>query len=214
MKLIKRTNQASAKDDLLDDHSIFVNFIGIGCLAVGGRLDDSVWNKIQDCALKLKRPINSVFFDCEFIPLLDERRRYDSWHDFNDLFELKGLLLSDKSLIEIRTRRKRLVKVPPSEVFESKTLFPLFNKTIAFVDSNIKGRISTLCEYSIGKVASFQFETKKFDLQKLSFSFTELTLREERKLILTNLYYEGKLLSSIGEDTVVTNLLATIINNK
>jgi hypothetical protein len=186
-------------------NKIQINLFGVGCIVTKASVEDEVWKKITDCSGKLKVPIELLFFDSDFYEMLN-MPKYKSWRDFNNLFEVSGLINNSKSIIEIKNSKKKIAKIKFSELINENLLFPLYNLEIGEIEKHESNKKNlTIFETEIGTVASYQFVCKKFDIDKLKFAICNLYINESSEfVILSDIFYNEVNLVSKTNDTLVT----------
>ena len=189
-----------------DKNTITVNLLGIGCRVFIIKSFGDLFKRLSLTANKLAAPLEQALFDAEFFKTLENEK----FKNISDLSELciGGLLKDDKSQIEIRIggRKKRTILI--SELIDDQTLIPLFDANIR--DFGMFGNAITAIEKEVGMIASYKIDTQKFDLDKVKFELIEIDTGIEKLLFLHRVFYDGKLLKSVSNDTLVTSNYAII----
>ena len=177
---------------------------GVGCRIVQEIFDEQKWQKIMERSKQMKLPVEQAVFDSDFFKQLN-MPNYSAWSDFNKDLDVSGLLNDPNSFIEIKAQNRKKLKVFFKDIFDESLLFPLYNIELveAVMEPKQENRI-IIAETEIGLIASYDLFTPKFEIQKLKLFIAKITIGQRYFTILSNIFYDEKLLMSNNSDTLVT----------
>jgi len=153
-------------------------------------------------ALQLGEPLDTALLNINFFKNFSS----DKLNSVQDLigFTFGGLLNNHKAKIEIRRGRKLLQKLPLDDLYDPKTLFPLFDVHKGTLSLKLKNNIF-LIEKEIGLIGTYEIQTEKFDIAKLKFNICDVEYNNDHYHLLLALSYNQNKLNSIKSDTLVTS---------
>ena len=130
---------------------------------------------------------------------------YNSWHELGNLVQVSGLMNHYQSIIEIRVNNKQKRKILFKDLSNEGVLFPLYQTKFSETDCSTKHpNCLLIVEKEIGTVATYEFDSDKFLMDKLHFTLRTVTIKPEMKyVILSSIEYEGKKLVKRKTDTLV-----------
>ena len=195
------------------EYKVKISFRGIGCNVIKGTVDNETWDLILKSAKQFKTTFEYAVFDIDFFSALN-LPQYKSFHDFNNICTITGLLCHSKSFIEIRINKKQRAKINSTEILNQNILFPLYNSEMIDVDKIVTGMKNiTIVEEEVGTVSSFLFDCKKFEIEKLKFYVSVIKINKDRFYnIISKITYDGKNLKSSHSDTLVTGNFTFVEN--
>ncbi len=188
-----------------------INFFGVGCRIIKGCVSEELWEKITECAERMKTSVDYAILDNDFFSQLD-LKNFKSFDDMENVLNVSGLLNHSKSAIEIRINKKKRAKISSNEIVNQNSLFPLYDVKASELIHKTEGKKNiTIVEEETGRIGTFEFECRKFEIEKLKFIVTRTKVKPERTYsIIIELSYDGKALQSVQSDTMVTANFAYI----
>jgi hypothetical protein len=184
-------------------HPVRISFFGTGCRVWVGKFNETEWENMNSAAGKVKLPLTSALFSPAFYSRLNNPA-ISSIADLGNSLKISGLLDSNHSIIQIQVYRKRRRNINFSEIVRPTTLFPIYNMNMRSMAVEIDNRMLFIVEKEIGLFFKFAVVAQSFILDKLLFEFTGLkTVGGENFDMLTNLYYDGRLLIPASGNSLI-----------
>jgi hypothetical protein len=175
-------------------------------------LDDKLWSRVQEASEKLGASVTLAPFDAEFISVLNDSK-IKTLSDFGNVQKVHGLLDNEKSRIEIRINAKKKRNIPFQDFGKSAgELFEQFSvKRRRQEGTADSARTIILVQNSIGLIASYEFNPKRFNLDNLEFHIDEIAVSDEMNYsVLSKLTYDNKELKKTNDDFLVSGMMAVI----
>ena len=194
---------------------ISINLFGTGCTIAVGYIPHDDYNKIKAYRKANNLSLEEVISDYKNLLWLDIGY-VKKWVHFGTTHNLKGLYDNQYSFIEIKVGNRKRTKILLGDIFYQRSLFPIYNKQIQSIDMSVHQSDLTriiIVETVIGKIGNVRFVAEKFDIDKMSFSFSDFQIRDHRLeyKILESASYDGKPLIFKNPDVLVNGFF-TIIN--
>jgi len=163
-------------------------------------------NVFYDIALQLEEPLEQALLNIHFFKLLNDQYDTPGLHSMQDFVDktFGGLINNSKARIEIRNGRKILQKFPLDELFNPKTLLPLFNVEKRILSLKLNNNLF-LIEKEVGLIDAYELEIEYFDIYKLKFNICEVSYNNNNYHLLLALTYNTKNLKSTNADTLITH---------
>ena len=157
-------------------------------------------NNFMAVSKKLNEPLEEALLDIHFYKKLNI-------NGFNSIvnliqFSYGGLINNRKSKIEIWKGRRCLQKLKLEDLFNSNTLFPLFNVNKRNVKLELKNNIF-LIEKEIGLVGEFIIQDENFNINYLRFNVSNIQYLTENHSLLLSLSYKEKKIKVAKSDVLV-----------
>lgn len=118
---------------------------------------------------------------------------------------IKGLQNTPKSQLEIWLNGKKILKISLKALFNQNTLFKLYHTQETTIDFEDLGEGIYVFEQEMGLVACYQLTTAKFNIDRLVFRLLKFRMNGSYTEILTEIFWEDKLLISTRSDLLVTS---------
>lgn len=192
------------------EQRILINVIGTGYDIRIGNLNKDDYKVLSEIEKQTDISLNELLFNEDFYSENKISETYNSWKDFNDIGNYRGVDLLEKGQIEVWINRKRKKRYLLSEIKEPTTLFPLFNCVEERV-CNKSHQISIGLQEK-GLLNKFIITTSSFQIEELKIHIVELNLNSKLLNILRAVSYKGIYLNSIKDDTLVTGTVCVIEN--
>ncbi len=184
-------------------HPVRISLFGTGCKIWVGKFNETEWEKMNSAASKVNMPLTSAVFSPAFYSQLNAPG-ISTVADMGNSFKTSGLLDSSHSIIQIQVYQKRRRNISFNEIIRPVTLFPVYNTDMHNIAVEIDSRMLFIVEKEIGLFFKFAVDTQSFILDKLLFEFTGLkTVVDENFNMLTNLYYENRLLMPANGNSLI-----------
>ena len=163
-------------------------------------------NVFYDIARQLDEPLEQAIINICFFKLLNEQYNTEKIYCIQDLIDYTfgGLINNSKARIEIRNGRKILQKFPLDELFNPKTLLPLFNVEKRILSLKLNNNLF-LIEKEVGLIDAYELEIEYFDIYKLKFNICDVHHNNENYQLLLELSYNEKKLQSKNSDSLITH---------
>jgi hypothetical protein len=165
-------------------------------------LNHELTSKCLSSAKKLNRDLPDLLLDLSFY----EELGIPGIKSIADLPGtcIRGIQNTPKSQLEIWLNGKKILKIRLESLFNQNTLFRLYQtqeKVIYFEDLD---QGIYLFEYEMGLVASYRFNIPKFTIDQLSFGLLKFQIEDLNVEVLTEVFFNTKLLVSTHSDTIIT----------
>lgn len=132
--------------------------------------------------------------------------------DFNLLEYYRGANLYSVGQIEFWVNGKRIKKYKLEEIISLNNLFPLFNFIERDLSTNIYLDKKIIFGYQEkGQLARFSFYTENFNIDLVNFDIINLNINGKQVKIIDQIYYDGILLNSTKQDTLITETIFNLI---
>jgi len=163
-------------------------------------------NVFYDIARQLEEPLELALLNIHFFKLLNDQYDTPGLHSMQDFVDktFGGLINNSKARIEIRNGRKILQKFSLDELFNPKTLLPLFNVEKRILSLKLNNNLF-LIEKEVGLIDAYELEIEYFDIYKLKFNICDVHYNNENYQLLLELSYNEKKLQSKNSDSLITH---------
>lgn len=191
------------------ENTTTINFIGTACKLWYVPFENSLFNRLNQAAYRMKMPIAKAILDPDFYAIMNDK----SNENIDSISKrcVWGLMLDEKSFVELRINGRRKRKILVKEILSEDLLFPLFNIDFLEFSPELSGSILVV-EKETGLAACFKLYLEKLNLDFLRFQFTHMLIGQEKITALSLITYKDIALQSISKDTLVTGHYAMIID--
>jgi hypothetical protein len=165
-------------------------------------IEDNLKEKISSICNLYEFTITEALLDLSFYELLNEPS-INSVSDFKSN-QIGGLRNTHKGLIEIWFNGKKIKRIKPIELFHPNTLFDLYHTSIIQASNDNLEEGIYITEYEIGLLGNYEKQIDKFSIDLMSFGLLNFKNQTQELEILSEVFYDKKLLISKREDLLVT----------
>ncbi|MBI1838051.1 MAG: hypothetical protein HYR91_12375 [Flavobacteriia bacterium] len=188
--------------------SIIINLLGEGIRYWICDIPIHRFNEFEKIKERNNLDWETMLFDFDFL----KHFGYSHWSELSNKKDLNGFLVNSTNKIEIKERKKILLKMPIINILNQSSLFDLYSTKKIHFNFKMKKNMKTiiLVQKEIGLIGKFQINSSSFKIDKLEF---EITLNNYPffEMIVSKFKYENKILKINSEDLLVKSLNVTII---
>ena len=167
-------------------------------------IDASLQERLLYTANAYNVPLSVALLDLSFFEKLNQ----PALHSVHDLpsTQIGGLCNTPKNQVEIWYSGKKVQKLKLDALFRPNTLFNLFNTSVTSANASTLEAGLYLVETEIGLIASHELEIPAFSIEKLNFSLLNFSKENTLVEVLSNIFYEERLLPIKRTDVLLQQL--------
>lgn len=187
---------------MMDNSKVLIRFYGESFKIHALQIKNKNPELFYEVAKELGEPLEEALLNINFFNKLN----IQGMESIQDLIKntFGGLINNSKARIEIRKGRKILQKFPLDELFNPKTLLPLFNINKRILTLKLNNNLF-LIEKEVGLIDAYELENEYFNIYKLKFNICDVHYNNENFQLLLELSYNEKKIESTNSDSLITH---------
>ena len=137
---------------------------------------------------------------------------YKHWSELSDEPEIKGFFIKSQNTIEIKEKKRMIMKIKAHQILNIESLFDLYSTEEVSINFESKENHQSILisQVETGLFAKYALNKTSFNIDDLLFSITDVNYNETNQMIL-NLSYENKTLIPSNEDTLIRSFKVVIL---